>query len=63
MIGGNHLESENKSPGKSSKELISNKIEGARKVFDAAKLRSVLQEQKELRNVSANQSIEQSTIS
>ena len=62
MIGGN-LESENKSPGKSSKELISNKIEGARKVFDAAKLRSVLQEQKELRNVSANQSIEQSTIS
>jgi len=54
-----NLEQENTSPEKFSKEHIVDKIEGARKVFDAAKLRSVLQIKNELRNnYSANQSIE-----
>ena len=47
-----NLESENNSPEKSSKELITDKIEGARKVFDAAKLRSVLQDQR--KNTASN---------
>ena len=41
------MESEgNITPERSTRELITDKIEGARKVFDAAKLRSVLLGQK-----------------
>ena len=60
LIIGDALPSPADSPSKSltptekSKELIQNKIEGARKVFDAAKLRSVLLEQKQHRNNSNN---------
>ncbi len=43
VIGDQFLpDSEHNSPEKENKDLIATKIEGARKVFDAAKLRSVL---------------------